>query len=96
MHGVKKLAEDNYHAYYESEHGVKVVPHSGEWIGYYRLDKQAKLILTAFCEGKAPAKLTIPIRTWEDLKPKCKMCDGTGIHADDPTGQATCGYCGGR
>ncbi len=70
MHGTEKLLQDNANAYYRSEHGIKVVPHNGEWIGYYRIGDGCgkwELILTAYCEGKAPPVLTIAIRSWEDL-----------------------------
>ena len=67
-HGLKKLTEDNYHSYYLSEHGIKVVPHSREWIGYYRIGEDCQLILTSFCYGVAPGMLTVPIRSHEDLQ----------------------------
>jgi hypothetical protein len=68
MHGIRKILADNSNAYYESAHGIKVVPHSGSWIGYYHLGEWCKLALTAFCEGKAPGELTIAIRSYEDLQ----------------------------
>jgi hypothetical protein len=67
-HGIRKLTEDNYHAYYESEHGIKVVSHSEDWQGYYRLGEECDMILTAFCYGKSPGVIKIPIRTHEDLQ----------------------------
>ena len=70
MHGIRKLTEDAVYSYYESEHGIKVVPHSGGWSGYYRLGQSRpawELILIAFCEGKAPPVIRSSIRSYEDL-----------------------------
>jgi hypothetical protein len=30
------------------------------------------------------------------IEVSCSHCGDSGIHPDDPTGQADCGYCGGR
>lgn len=61
------ITEDNYHSYLRTEHGIKVQPHNGEWIGYYRIGDRCELILTAYCFERAIPVLTIPIRTYEDL-----------------------------
>ncbi len=73
-HGIKKLTEDNFYRYYLSEHGIRVVPHSEEWSGYYRLGDRWQLILTSFCYGIAPEILTIPIRSYEDLEHVARRC----------------------
>lgn len=71
MHGIRKITEDTAFSFYESEFGIKVVPHGEQWSGYYRIGEgQGKwtLILTAFCHGKCPGVVTISIRAWEDLQ----------------------------
>lgn len=67
-HGLGKIAEDTASMYYASEHGIKVVPHHGEWSGYYRLDSDYTLVLTAFAHGKAPGMLAITIRVYKELE----------------------------
>lgn len=64
----KPLWRDNHFAYLQTDDGIMVAPHSGEWRGYYRVGEFSKLILVALSEGDAPGELTIPIRSWEDLK----------------------------
>jgi hypothetical protein len=65
----EKLAEDNHFAYYKSNQGIEVTPHSGEWSGHYRLTDKltATLALLKPIRGSAPEELGIPIRTYEDL-----------------------------
>lgn len=68
-HGMRKLCEDNCYAYYESDHGLKVVPHSGDWGGYYRLGPNPMLLLSSHSWGRAPGQIFIPIRSHEALTP---------------------------
>ena len=66
-HGTHKITEDNMNSYYASEHGIKVISHSGEWAAYYRLGENCDLLLIAFSQGVPPAVLSIAIRSYEDL-----------------------------
>jgi hypothetical protein len=73
-HGLYLIVEDTAHRFYRSEYGIKVVPWSDEWSGYYRLSRQdgtrewTKLFLSSFCHGKAPGELVISIRSYEDIE----------------------------
>lgn len=70
MQDDQQIVSDGGAAYYHSKHGIKVIPHSENWIAYYRLGEgygKWNLILIAFCQGNPPGILNISIRAWEDL-----------------------------